>query len=533
MSLADFAFPSNCSRGIRRPKSQARQRCNDLIHRIRDTKVRNSQFFTSSDDVKKSEIRDDLFRLTDISCSPDDKQAFINPLLRSRRPWTAPVRPLLKTLHLKRFQLSQNRTIDSNNGNIENDHLEVGLSEDIKSSISTTVELPEVNITKWKPRPRKERKHKSHPIVPSRIKKSVSKQKTGIVQSTGKEQNKELLQAKRKERTKLAEKRRNDLCSARKSMVQDTLVKKEQRRLRNIKRKEIEIQQIKLLTAVVVASATQRWLHDATATLADFRRIKLLEEAAIKIQTMWKKEMFVRKALIAWNITKKLKYCGWRIKLHARCNRRKLYAKVIRTFLVDMANHPLSFALYKFRWRVLNAQRLTRKFLDCRRARLQALEEQWRRLENKVIVTEESKRKRKRRKNALSDITHRKILSKGLAGLVKGVVDNAELPNSALHVTPHETYRLLCQFHLEDCRRILKEQPPTPKKAPANDRLYDLTNDDARKLLEGVDIEKSVKYHITRSHPCLMLYSRKNELRIKIEGERKQIILANHVLYFN
>lgn len=535
MSLADFAFPSNCSRGIRRPKSQARQRCNDLIHRIRDEKLRNSDLQSlESDEVQNLEIRDNLFHFSNISCSVDDAQAFINPLLRTRRPWTSPGRPLLKNLHpgmmseLKRFQRSQNRTTDLNDGNfapflqLENDHLEIGLNEEIKSSISTTSEVPEANITKWKPRPRKQRKQKNHPILPSRIKKST--QETGIVQSTDKEQNKERLQAKRKERMELAEKKRNDLYSARISMVEDTLAKKEQRRLRNIRRKEIERQQIKLLTAVVIASATQRWLHGATSTLADFRRIKLLDEAAIKIQTIWKKEMFARKALIARNITKKLKYCGWRIKLHARCSRRKLYAKVIRTFLVDMANHPLSFALYKFRWRVLNAQRLTRHFLDCRRARLQALEEQWRRIEKDVIVTEESKRKRRKRKNALSDITHRKILSKGLVGLVKGVVDNDELQNSASHgkeMTPHETYRLLCQFHLEDCRRILKEQTSTPKKAPENARFFYLTHDDARKLLEGFDIENVAKYDTARSHPCLMLYSRHNELRRKIEGEGK------------
>ena len=539
MSLADFPFPSKFSRGIRRPKSQVshksrQQKCNDDLHIMkrytRDSSLRNSQRskHVEIDELKNSGPEDILFHFPnqlgcDIVDVPklNENREPQNPMLRPRRPpWTSPGRPLLKSLYprmvseLEEFARSQNHARCAHDDNCSPTHKNSdppGLGPDTNKPPISTVTLPTVNAINRKQRAQKKEIQTTKISVP---KQTIN---TGQIKAM---KNRKELQAKRKERMELAKKKRNNLYNAKIKKIEETLEKKEQKRLQSIRCKEITMRQTKLLTAIILASATQRWLENAPKMLAECRRKKLLEEATIKIQTMWKKEMFVRKAIVATIITKKLKSCGWRIKLHARCTRRSLYAKVIRTFFMDMTKHPLSFALYQFRMRVLKAQRMTRKFLDCKKARLDALEELWRRVEREVIVKkEESKSKRRRRKNALSDITHRKILSKGLVGIVKGVVDHE--PQSSVpqvnKLTPHETYRVLCQFHLEDSRRTFKEH--TPEKVPS--RIHELTHYDARKLLEGFDVDRLAQYHTARPYPPFLLYSRHDELRKKIEGMKK------------
>ena len=540
MARADFAFPSKSSKEIRRPNSQVSDRsqpkCNDLIERrsVHDLRTLQHLEYVETDEMKNSADEERLptqspSGVVDV-CMMGKVKKPPKSLLRRRRPgpWTSR-RPLLKSLYprmaseLEEFERSRKEC--SKDKNFLPSHKNSEPPGIIKFGSNTSkpplsMRLPTANIIKWKPSVQKKRMQKNP--MPSRMTKTAPKQTIEMIQH--KDNNRKERQAKTKERIQLAKKKRGELYNAKIKKIEDTLEKKEQKRLSSIRCNEIEMQQTKLLTAIILASATRRWLKNAPVILAECRRKKLLEEAAIKIQTRWKKEMFVRKAFIASTINKKLKLCGWRLKLHARCNRRSLYAKIIRTFLIDMTKHPLSFALYEFRSRILKAQRLTRNFLDCKRARLYALEELWKRVEKKIILSEESKSKRRRHKNALSDITHRKILSKGLAGIVKGAVNHADQQTSSVssHVqemTPHGTYRVLCQFHLEDSRRTFKEH--IHKKMPS--RIHDLCHDDARKLLEGFDNVRLAQYHTVRPFPAYLLYSRYDEFRKKIEGMKKMI----------
>lgn len=332
-----------------------------------------------------------------------------------------------------------------------------------------------------------------------------------------------------------AKKNRERIHNLKMIQIQEIIAKKEQNRLRNNLIQKTILRQEKIHLIVTLGSSLYHWLKDGPEILAKFQRIKSLDYAARIIQHKWKHEMFIRKIFDARRIQQSLKTCKGEIKLFVQHSRQNLYSRVIKSFLFDVSKYPLSFVFYKFRQSVLNAQKMMYGFIKCKRARLEALEEQWHRIEREIATMEESKIRRRRQKHhdVLTDISHRKILSKDLVSIVKNVADDVEdqeQPSSDIVIVPSkdetsiEWVKILCRFHLEERRHYHIEQQTIKNKGCPLTRQESFqqsaTLHDARKFLEGTHEVKNLVAFDSLMHGPFFLYCKSyDHLQAKIKGE--------------
>ena len=529
MSLSDFALPSKYSNGHVLPETHAGQRnrhkyneMNKLIHRIGRAKSKTISYLDTNDD--QLEENDSLLALFSWDASrlmPSRSISSSGTLLHPRRPWTAPNGSVLKRRNpfqlsvsdiaeMDRFDLQcchqQTMNNDENHPPLHNHETSTSIDQ------PSRVIVPEMKAVKWK------RKSHASKINKQTRPSSANRAATPSLVEYQREDRYELLQ-RHNDRIEHAKQKRDEMYRMKMLKLEDHLDKKETRRLSTKQKEKEEHRQQIMIRTIIVASAMHRWLRQVP--VAEFRRHRSLEDAATKIQTAWKKEMFARKAFEATKVNKLLHSCGlgWRIRLYARCSRRALYARVVRSFLSDMSKHPWTYVLFKFRSRILNAQTLMRSFIDCKRARLEALEESWVKLENNVMAMEEFKSKRCRRKNALRDMTYRKILPKGLVGVVKQATqsDRPASASECKEATPLDRYKYLCRFYLEDCRRLhIEKLSGTSTETPEIPKVT--SKNDARKLLSGSNMLGN--NHCKRMRPLFVLYCHQDELQKKIEGKR-------------
>ncbi len=297
----------------------------------------------------------------------------------------------------------------------------------------------------------------------------------------------------RDERILNAKQRRLDLRNYQLNKLEENLRRKEQQRLDHLSLKKKQDRQQLIITAMILVSTSYRWLSTTPKIIEDFRYSKLLNDAARKIQLLWKREMFSRKAMEAKTIQQRLKSLIWRIQLWHQCARRRLNAQIIRQLFREFASNPLPYLIFEFRRKVITAQKMMRSFLECKRARIYALELCWARMEKDVVV-EISNYKHRRRKNALNEITQKKILLKsenhmpdekhGFANVVDEAMYRSKVIKEKAPTDPH-LCRLLCRFHLEDSRRVhMNETGQREVKYRTSIHL-----DHALILLSGKDLE--------------------------------------------
>ena len=514
MSLSDFTFKSKYSNGLIRPQPTKNKKCVDLdnlINQIRGAKVRRRTGQNSS--IEEGKVDKEFF--ISLGANPTSIKTQSSPLIKKRllRTWQ-PSDPA--TSLQKLFPNEMSGFLKFQVENVPEEKIPPIIDRRCSRSIyiDETVKLTVLQENKHRQMKRSTKGRKKR----KKIKADCSSM-PHVFSRVSPQQMKEILQ-RRNERIEHAKLKRNNIHNMKILKLEESIERKEQRRLNNNKKKEIEARQMKLIRTIILASTMQRWLKQAPAVLDNFRRERSLEEAAIKIQTMWRRDLFKRKAFEAKVIKKKMKNCGWRIQLYARCSRRRLYARVIRSFLLDMRkNHPLCLVIFMFRQRVLKAQKELRNFIDCKHARIEALEEKWVRLEKEVIALEEFKNKRRRRKNALTDISRRKILSKNLVGAMfcEERPGSASKRKEAISRT-HFTH--VCHFFLEDSRRLhIETASAPPKKFLHEEDIQKATLADVKKLLAGSDINEIVHYQDKRFQPLFALYSKNEELRKKIEGK--------------
>ncbi len=168
--------------------------------------------------------------------------------------------------------------------------------------------------------------------------------------------------------------------------------------------KQMKSKQMLLLLDIKVSFTLYTWFTNARPKINEYRIDKTLNTAAQKIQTLWKKEMFARKALEARDVNSQLKKIVWRLRIWCRSTRRRLNAQLIRRFFSDfLVQYRLHYAIHCFRNRVLEAQRLIRSFIECKKARCHALERSWAIIEKEICNSEDTHNKR-RRKNALTPL---------------------------------------------------------------------------------------------------------------------------------
>ncbi len=327
----------------------------------------------------------------------------------------------------------------------------------------------------------------------------------------------------RNERIHNARQRRNDLRNDQLYKLEENLRRKEQQRLDHLSLKKKEDRQLMMITTIILVSKTYRWLKSTPQIIEEYRYTKLLNDAARKIQTRWKKEMFSRRAMEARSIRKKLRKFSWRLQIWSRCARRRLNARIIRQLFLDFSSNPFPYLIHRFRCKVVKAQKMIRSFIECKRARLVVLELSWAELEREVI-SEGVSNKLRRRKNALSEITHRKIIMGGgdqqnlhKSSFINVVTEVLQRPNSAGQRAPIDPTicRNLCRFHLEDSRRshVKKAGVKEVQSQPVINRNHAIL------LLSGEELTLNI-FPLLRRWPIFSLFSTyKERLKATIRGE--------------
>ena len=214
--------------------------------------------------------------------------------------------------------------------------------------------------------------------------------------------------------------RQKDIIEAEeKKIIQETIEKKGLARIQANELKALQARQKDALKFLALVNTTVGWISSVPPVIERYRIHCALSSAAAKIQVMWKNELFVRKAMEARAVNRKLKKIGWRLRLWGQCTRRKLNAQLLRSFFSDFSIQQLNYIMYTFRYRVMKAQRFFRSFIECKKARQHALEKYWIELEVEVLHGDI----RKKRKNALGGqrismpVRMRKILNKCLLTL--------------------------------------------------------------------------------------------------------------------
>jgi hypothetical protein len=326
-----------------------------------------------------------------------------------------------------------------------------------------------------------------------------------------------------------AKKQREKLIHTKMIQIQESIEEKEQRRLKNKRIQETVQHQEIMLLIITIGSLMYNWLKDAPDHLAKFHENKSLDFAARAIQAKWKREMFIRKVFDAVRIQQSLKNHKGQFKLCVRKSRQKMYSRVIKCFLSDVSKYPISYIFYKFHQRVLDAQKMICGFIKCKRARLKALEEQWYHLERDLIAMEDLKMKHKHENNdILSDIAHRKMLSKDLVSIIRNNVnDDSENPFSSevkpamsrKDVTSIDLVKILCRLYLEESRHnhIEKQSMKAPHR---KQKVQSATHDDAKKLLQGSDLHNILVFDsVVHKQSMFVLYSKHEQLQSKIKGQ--------------
>ncbi|GFH59249.1 predicted protein [Chaetoceros tenuissimus] len=456
-------------------------------------------------------------------------------LLKPKRPWTTPTgrsRPLLKQLYpemevevkklekLKRYgTLLVPRRNSMDGGNIDNNtrgrNNVAYKSNEIQVEKGTilTLDLPKkLKKKSSKFRSRQNRKNNMQSSLHTPV-RQLSRD----------------LSSKRDDRILKAKKRREELQKSKMIKVKESLYKKESKRLQNIHSTALGIQKEKWLLAIVVGSSMERWIKDAPKKIESHQRNIALNKAASTIQIRWRREMFARKAYTSALIQQKLKKYKWKIILFARTFRRRFYSKVLRSFLLEISR-SLIYLIMHHHSRVVKIQTVIRDYIRCKRCRLLALQRQWYRYEKEWISREEAKRMKKKRKNTntLIDMSHRKILSKGIVGIVKGIAkeqgdeDSSSCDSmSAYTLTDYNTVRMICESYLLDNRRSYQEDI---RLSSSKDQIYKVSINDVKELLFDGISDPLIKRMQSKIYPMFRIYSRCETLKKKItELHRKEI----------
>lgn len=498
MSLSDFAFSP---RTINRPHSARTSRRNGkafkdlslLLDKIHDAKSADCDqnlitnlLASTEPHIRKSSIDSNYGGFESVFLTADS--SLLSPLNEhsrlTRRPWSAPARTLLKRKQEDQFQLK-------------------ALLPEFESVMRYH------KITLPKPKPLKMRKDRKTNMC------KINSRKVEFIHL----EDRLILFKRRDLRIENAAVKRNKISDIRMKRLKEDLQRKD---LLYEKIKEIKHAEARLLLAssvITLASIMQRWLGDAEEMLCMFRHEKKLEKAATAIQNKWRKERFARAILESIRVRKKLKTFIFRLRFLALSTRRRVNAKVLRTFLFEVSSRPLSFFLYRFQKAVLRAQYLVRSFVRCKLARLEVLRRKWRKEEKALFAIGALRKKRRRKIKEDQKIftPKRRILTKKLKCAIANMKENRSKKETAQHMhapAPPAVVEHLCRFFLEDCRRLHMSQ-----NCPLHSSPKALTRTDAKRLLYWGDDELEFNNSSQRKRNVFKLYSRKETFIKFIEGK--------------
>ncbi|TYZ58221.1 hypothetical protein PybrP1_007616 [[Pythium] brassicae (nom. inval.)] len=153
------------------------------------------------------------------------------------------------------------------------------------------------------------------------------------------------------------------------------------------------------LTTVAFARATAAWRAKFLRTKQLALVAKLQSRAARTIQRVWRQWRWRHASKHTVIIYTWLRRCLWRLLFNVRCRRRARCASVLQRFMVDQfsgSREMRNFNLLMVQWRnkVIYSQRLSRDFVVCTRARLQALSLLWDRVDHERQRSERQQHER-------------------------------------------------------------------------------------------------------------------------------------------
>ena len=141
----------------------------------------------------------------------------------------------------------------------------------------------------------------------------------------------------------------------------------------NLHHKNWKARQEKTLTIVKLALITTRMRNIQVFKVFWHKRNK----AALSIQNILRKFLWRCRIAYLRHVRMILSHVSWRAKMWLCCARRKVCARLVRSFLCDFQNKYLGYVIMNFRYKMLKLQRCIRNFLACKAARLVVLKKLW------------------------------------------------------------------------------------------------------------------------------------------------------------
>jgi hypothetical protein len=343
MSLASFAHCSKCeSDEYERKQAEIRNRpnfknVNVLIHRIKGETQKETEiddnflYFNSGELNSKHEDTRALLELLSVKFSTHSSLDAKSNLRKGRkrdgrgnRSWVKskkllPPRgagiKLKSTYRVKKWNTQpESHEFKENSTAIHNKHQDPSFQRTFLTTIDD-VEEPQKSLT-----PKHTRKNIVHSVPIQRVKFNPSFLRPQAIPFTLRPTSTEraISFQRRNRRIEVARHKRNSLHLTQMRKIRENIDKKEQKRIDHAEMKERESRQQKILCTMVLASTINDWLSATPDIIEEFRIQKALNTAAILIQNLWKKELFVRKALESRTINKKLKKISWKLRVSCR-----------------------------------------------------------------------------------------------------------------------------------------------------------------------------------------------------------------------
>ena len=340
MSLASFAHCSKCeSEEYERKQFQRRNRpnfknVNVLIDRIKGETQKEKEteenflYFSSGEFQSKHEDTRALLELLSVNfcpnSSPDSKRVVRKsrgqPWLKSKKllpPRGAGLMKSKSTFSVKKLNLlSQYRETKFSEGQQSGNSTKI--HDVLQRTFLTTIddfEDPSKAVTS-----KRTRIKSSHSIPIRKAKFDPYFLRPQAVPFTLKPTSNERTISfhRRNDRIKVAKNKRQSLHLTKMRKIREKIDRKEQKRIDHAEMKERENRQQKILCTMVLAATVNNWLSATPDIIEEFRVQKALNKAASLIQNLWKKELFVRKALESRIINKKLKKIRWKLRVSCK-----------------------------------------------------------------------------------------------------------------------------------------------------------------------------------------------------------------------
>ncbi|KDO20239.1 hypothetical protein SPRG_14485 [Saprolegnia parasitica CBS 223.65] len=161
------------------------------------------------------------------------------------------------------------------------------------------------------------------------------------------------------------------------------------------KRLAARAQQVRAWLRVLCTVAhMERW-HVRTRQEKSKKLCELRELAAVsKIQRVWRQRIRVATSKALLQIIVKTRRILWSLTFRMHCKKLGQAASVLRRFFIDYFNATetesgnFRVLMARWRWRVINAQRASKAYILCSRARLHALGQMWDRADHDRQRTE-------------------------------------------------------------------------------------------------------------------------------------------------